>query len=41
VLVHRPVAEPDFGRGHTAIDGVTAATATGQARPGLQDATVR
>ncbi|MET0419951.1 MAG: bifunctional diguanylate cyclase/phosphodiesterase [Actinoplanes sp.] len=37
----RPVAEPDFGRRHTAIDGVTAAIATGPAHPGLQDATVR
>ncbi|GIF00825.1 hypothetical protein Ari01nite_82890 [Paractinoplanes rishiriensis] len=31
----RPVAEPDFGRRHTAIDGVTADTAAGQARPAL------
>jgi hypothetical protein len=32
------IAEPDFGREHTAIDGVAAATASGQAQPGLQNA---
>jgi diguanylate cyclase (GGDEF)-like protein len=37
----RPVAEPDFGRKRTAIDGMTAAIATGQACPGLQDTNVR
>jgi diguanylate cyclase (GGDEF)-like protein len=37
----RPVAEPDFGWGHTTIDGVTAAGPTRQARPGVQNAIAR
>jgi hypothetical protein len=36
-----PIAEPDFGRKHTAIDRVRAATASGQAQPGFQNTIVR